>query len=93
MSKDRDDVIHGILEKVSPSRRGFMKQVLLGAGVAAVLAEPASYVHAEQTGQTDPNGKGNEEGKSKGSKGADKGKGKDKGKSTGKGEGKGEGKE
>jgi hypothetical protein len=62
MSKDRDDVLQNILEKVNPSRRGFLKQVLMGGGVVAALAIPASRVHAEEPAA--------QEGKKKGDGGA-----------------------
>jgi hypothetical protein len=78
MSKDRDDAIQNILEKVNPSRRGFLKQVLLGGGVVAALAVPASFVEAQEK---------KDEGK--GDEGKAKGKGKGKGKDA-KGKGKGE---
>jgi hypothetical protein len=58
MAKDRDDVIQNILEKVNPSRRGFLKQVLVGGGVVAALAIPASRVHAEEPVQEGKGKKG-----------------------------------
>ena len=59
MAKDR---IENILENVNPSRRGFLKNILLGGGVVAALAIPASYAHAEggavgQSGGTGGSGK------------------------------------
>jgi hypothetical protein len=45
MSKDR---IQSILDKVNSSRRGFLKQVLMGGGAVAALAIPASRLHAEE---------------------------------------------
>lgn len=48
MAKDRNDAIENVLEKVNPSRRGFLKNILLGGGVVAALAIPASYAQAQE---------------------------------------------
>jgi hypothetical protein len=73
MSKDRGDAIQNILEKVNPSRRGFLKQVLMGGGVVAALAVPASYVQAQEKkeGQGSGSGSGSGSGKKKKKKAAD----------------------
>jgi hypothetical protein len=78
MSKDR---IQSILDKVNSSRRGFLKQVLMGGGAVAALAIPASRLHAEEAarvgqkkgddGATGATGGTGKKGK-KGKKGEDK---------------------
>ena len=85
MSDQLSKHVDAVLETVSPSRRDFLRKLLLAGAATATLAPPASQLLAEDAaGDGKGKGKGDGEGKGKG-----KGDGGGKGKSKGKGKGKG----
>lgn len=90
MSETHVSHLESLLEGVSPSRRNFLRNLLLAGAGTAMLAIPCSSLADDEPPPGDGDGKGKGKGKGKGD---GKGKGKGKGKCKGKGKGKGKGDE